>query len=1284
MLKKKKLFLMSAMLLCGMLTSWAGEVTYYPTLDVNFRTASGNTAWNSGFPKDAATEGNKDFELNYNAGIFSLQKYTVADLQNVTKLVLTLTVGSRSGVDAIDVWSLPNTTWTAATGVDDIVPALETVIGVAPRSSEGTANTPLAKGAKVANSSPAKATLTIQGTALTTLKANATSDGTFTLIVTNNNYTASSQRSYLSNNTANDEANRPTLVATVETPAVKNVTTGDTYSTLKDAFDAAVTAGTDAELEVYEDVTVPSRMTLNKAMTLTITPKANITIKATGTNYMWFLTNVNNATLNIGSSDYTITLDGQNKTYGIDVTKYENNAIIALTNVVFKDFDLNNAGHLVGSKAQEGQIILDKVAFRNCKNPANAFIDKQRVTNDRLVLKGYLNINTDCVGTAIYAVSETKSSGTTGRIKVDDSSFTASNPITINWPGTKAEGIVVVIGTSASNADKFQLADTDWTLERRSNGDLAMVAPLVPTAQIGSTTYANLTDALAAAVDGDEIELLDDQELTARVNIQNKAITIKGNHAITRASSYKGIMFLTVKPGEGEKNATLTLDGVTIDGQDVEATSPIAEASNGGTTILKNVIAKNCVNTNGAVLVNKSGGKLELNGVTFTDCSENQGTVFVGTSLTLKGENTIPSIYVEKQLVVNAADASVPDGFSIGLKTDANRQYGPIVKGDATQFSCDAFRLSQQGSDVYAMMLPVAASYSHPAMLHTASDIARVKSVLTQEPFASAYSALESASGGSAAGAVEWLKRMDKNNWESTYSDYTNFTRAANDAKLAYYLALRYQLKGSTAAANAAVAILNDWATNCKGFLRLDGYANNIPDPNEYLMTIQAYQFANAAELLRNYSGWQNSDFQKFQNWIRQTFADVAYLFLSGRDNLHYWLNWDLAALNALVSVGVLCDDQSLVDYALDYINNGGGTGNKANAIVATHSDPNSSETLAQCQESGRDQGHSTLDVTLMGVLCQTAQNAGIADLFSAYKALEMAEYVAKYNLKNDLGEYAYTEADVPFTTYNNGEETHTAISSAARGTVRPCYELFLAYAQQNDKAARYVELQSEWARRQNLFGEATSSSNDDLGFGTLMYMSADANDYANALTVGAAGMATLVLPFEAIVPEGVKIYTVSYTSGDAAQATEIETGILPANTPVLVTAEAGQYAFTANTIWQSGTPVKNALTGVYAKTIVPAGSYILTQKDGIVAFRKADGTTNTVEANRCFLTAESAGARLLIAFDDDNVTTGIESMNNVQVTMDNEVYDLQGCRVESSMLKKGLYIVNGKKVVIK
>ena len=885
--------------------------------------------------------------------------------------------------------------------------------------------------------------------------------------------------------------------------SVYNKTTDTWYTDLTEAFNAAVTADADAELEVSEDQVVKSRLTLNTAHTLTITPTADITITASGTSYMWFLANVNNAVLNIGSSDYTITLDGQDKSYGIDVTKYENSATIALTNVVFQNFDLNAVGHLVGSKNNEGQIILDKVTFKNCKNPDGGFINKERVTNDRLVLKGYLNIDADCEGTAINCVAEYKSdTQVNGRIKVDDSNFTASRVITINWVSNNVDksvmiaGRPVVVGVKSSFADRFALTDEAWTLTL-NNSDLVIAKPAEPTVKIGDKGYADLAAALAVAEDGDVITLLEDQEISSRVNVQNMAITITGGKAIKRASSYKGIMFLTVKPGEGEQNATLTLDGVTIDGQNVEATSPFSEASNYGTTVLKNVTVQNCINTNGAVLVNKTGGKLVLNGVTFKDCSENQGMVFVGTDdVTLQGQNTISSIYVEKELVLKAEGATFT--APVKLLTDASRKYALIVEGgDATQFTSEAFRLSQQTNGVYTMPLSVAASYSHPALLHSAADIEAVKGRLaTDELTTAAFQHLKDAGTAASytASPVEVLKRMDKANWGETYADYANYTQAANDAKAAYQLALRYQLGGETTYADAAVKILNAWATTNKGILRLRsdaGHAafdNCMPDPNLYLINIQAYQFANAAELLRSYTGWQAADFTKFQNWMRQTFADVAVQYLNTREDLHYWLNWDLAALDALVSVGVLCDDKALVDFALNYTKNGKGTGSVANAIVATHNDPDSSEKLAQCQESGRDQGHATLDVTLLGVLCQTAANAGIGDLFTEYQALEMAEYVGKYNLMDASGNFVYAADKVPFTSYSNGEVTHSAVSADARGSERPQWELFHAYAKKNNKADAYTEAWVKYVRAKNTWGEAAATSSDELGFGTLMF----------------------------------------------------------------------------------------------------------------------------------------------------------------------------------------------------
>jgi hypothetical protein len=57
---------------------------------------------------------------------------------------------------------------------------------------------------------------------------------------------------------------------------------------------------------------------------------------------------------------------------------------------------------------------------------------------------------------------------------------------------------------------------------------------------------------------------------------------------------------------------------------------------------------------------------------------------------------------------------------------------------------------------------------------------------------------------------------------------------------------------------------------------------------------------------------------------------------------------------------------------------------------------------------------------------------------------------------------------------------------------------------------------------------------------------------------------------------------------------------------------------------------------------------------------------------------------KVILTIDDKNegTTTGISSMNNVQCTMNNEVYNLNGQKVMKA--QKGLYIINGKKVVIK
>ena len=73
----------------------------------------------------------------------------------------------------------------------------------------------------------------------------------------------------------------------------------------------------------------------------------------------------------------------------------------------------------------------------------------------------------------------------------------------------------------------------------------------------------------------------------------------------------------------------------------------------------------------------------------------------------------------------------------------------------------------------------------------------------------------------------------------------------------------------------------------------------------------------------------------------------------------------------------------------------------------------------------------------------------------------------------------------------------------------------------------------------------------------------------------------------------------------------------------------------------------------------------------------------STVPAGKAYLLASDvpSGARSLDFFFDDE-TTGVTSIEKGQLTIDNAWYNLNGQKVLNP--SKGLYIVNGKKVIIK
>lgn len=189
----------------------------------------------------------------------------------------------------------------------------------------------------------------------------------------------------------------------------------------------------------------------------------------------------------------------------------------------------------------------------------------------------------------------------------------------------------------------------------------------------------------------------------------------------------------------------------------------------------------------------------------------------------------------------------------------------------------------------------------------------------------------------------------------------------------------------------------------------------------------------------------------------------------------------------------------------------------------------------------------------------------------------------------------------------------------------------------------------------------------------------ATAATYTTAIS-SEAKAGTLCLPFAATLPTDVTAYTLTYTGGDEATATKVEETIA-ANTPVLVNGKGdAQFNGSNAAVSASAANVSGALTGVFETTAVPAGSYVLQNGgEGLGFYKVAEGSTINAKPFRAYLTAQGAGARLKIAFAD--TTTGIESVA-AKAQQDGQCFDLQGRRVAQPT--KGLYIVNGKKVIMK
>lgn len=143
---------------------------------------------------------------------------------------------------------------------------------------------------------------------------------------------------------------------------------------------------------------------------------------------------------------------------------------------------------------------------------------------------------------------------------------------------------------------------------------------------------------------------------------------------------------------------------------------------------------------------------------------------------------------------------------------------------------------------------------------------------------------------------------------------------------------------------------------------------------------------------------------------------------------------------------------------------------------------------------------------------------------------------------------------------------------------------------------------------------------------------------------------------------------------------------VIPAETPVLLKAEAGKdYDLTYVANDETEAPTGNLLRGTAVAKTTDGGAagdmyYALQNGTNGVGFYwvNDDGAAFAIGANKAWLVLTPSSARFF-TFEDE--TTGIDSMTRETLT-NGKVYNLQGQEVKNA--QKGIFIVNGRKVVVK
>lgn len=186
-------------------------------------------------------------------------------------------------------------------------------------------------------------------------------------------------------------------------------------------------------------------------------------------------------------------------------------------------------------------------------------------------------------------------------------------------------------------------------------------------------------------------------------------------------------------------------------------------------------------------------------------------------------------------------------------------------------------------------------------------------------------------------------------------------------------------------------------------------------------------------------------------------------------------------------------------------------------------------------------------------------------------------------------------------------------------------------------------------------------------------------------------GWGTLMLPYDAELPAGLKVYSCSNAENNLLILNEVTDSKLNMDTPYIIQGNGGSYTFTGPTIPNKlDSYTSGLLMGYSVNDTVPKEAYILGTREGVTAFYKVNGEEELPVAVPYvpFISLPEAGNinEGLYLNEEDAFNAGITNITIDAANIKRSgIYSINGMKLRNDSnvngLQRGLYIINGKKI---